>query len=659
VFAPPKFADRPAWLDQFFPPDPGALRLLAALRSTLAGALTFGFVVLLGLAVAVPIADRVLGFALGLFIAATLRDGSRRQQAITIALAPCAAFAATALAAILYREPIVAAAAAPPLMFLAACGAAHGPRYGSLGMVALISYMVGLVSRLPLQDLSLRALVLIGAAAIVALVRFVLLPERPQAELERLRKAIHVWVGRALARIEAGVAAGEWTQKTEADLRRDVRRLGDVVMLAQARVAALAARLPAKEKLGNRWMHLLRIELTIERAARVALIDLGGPDDRAWLLTALQDLRSAAPLPPGPPATQLAAALALLDRVLREPPEETTPIAAGPPPALALSLRPALQTAIAAALAVFVGVLISPNRWYWAAFAAFVMFQGTRSRSESIAKGAQFMAGTCAGVFTGMLIATLLDGHQALAMAAIIAATFLAFQANVAAYGVMAFWMTIILGLAFGMLGYFTPDLLLLRLKEAAVGSLCGALVASLVLVRRDRAAAQDATIAFLSALGRTLDDCAHALIEGALDPKLSALMLASEQSAHDLCAIAQAEFVGRLAARNEPLRQRVLLLEACEQWARELAQICLQSVRLADPEQMGAARHAIARIDATLARLTGRVSENAVQQRPGEAELADNFGLAFPDDPPFRAVRLLVRLDNALTHVALRWTDG
>ena len=68
---------------------------------------------------------------------------------------------------------------------------------------------------------------------------------------------------------------------------------------------------------------------------------------------------------------------------------------------------------------------------------------------------------------------------------------FLAFQANGVAYGVMVFWITIILGLLFGMIGYFAPEFLLLRLKETAAGAICGVLVASFVLVRREFAATQ------------------------------------------------------------------------------------------------------------------------------------------------------------------------
>src|SRR5262249_7149006 len=158
------------------------------------------------------------------------------------------------------------------------------------------------------------------------------------------------------------------------------------------------------------------------------------------------------------------------------------------------------------ALAVVSGALVSSNRWYWAAFAAYVMFQGTRSRGESIAKGVQFMTGTVAGVFIGAILATLLSGHDLLTLAMIVGAVFLAFQANLAAYGVMIFWITIILGLTFGMLGYFAPEFLLLRLKETMAGALCGLVVASFVLVRREYAATHDATIAFLRALAQSVD---------------------------------------------------------------------------------------------------------------------------------------------------------
>ena len=61
------------------PPDPGALRLLAALRATLAGVVTFFLVMLMGSVAALPVTDRILGFGIALFIAANVRDGTPRH----------------------------------------------------------------------------------------------------------------------------------------------------------------------------------------------------------------------------------------------------------------------------------------------------------------------------------------------------------------------------------------------------------------------------------------------------------------------------------------------------------------------------------------------------------------------------------------------------
>ena len=279
------------------------------------------------------------------------------------------------------------------------------------------------------------------------------------------------------------------------------------------------------------------------------------------------------------------------------------------------------------------------------------MFQGTRSRGELLIKGTQFIIGTFAGVVFGMLLATLLSGHETLTIGAIVAAVFLAFQANVAVYGAMVFWLTVILGLLFGMLGFFAPGLLLLRLKEAAVGAACGAAVASLVLVRRERVAADDAMRAFLLALGQSVDSAAHGLLDGRPAPDLAAHILVAEQCFRDLSAIAQSERVGLARAHDEALRRRMLLLEGCELWARELGQICLQSARLQDPAVVRLVSETVARIDAAIPALIARMAS------PRHDEPAEVAEQSLADNLP-RAVRLLLRIDSALAHVVLRNTQ-
>jgi uncharacterized membrane protein YccC len=641
-------------LDFVFPPDPGALRLLAALRATLAGVLTFLLVMLLGTVTAIPDADRILGFALALFITATVRDGTPRQQLTTTAIAPFAAFAAAALAALLLDQPFAAAAVIPLIMFAATYGASRGPRYASLGTVAVIAYTIGLVTRLPPNTLPMRLVVLILAAVNAAVVRRVLLPERPQAELARLSHAIDIGVRSALDTIASAVTVGAWTERTRADLRHDLRRLSETILLAQGRVAALPGETQA-EKAHVR--QLLKVELATERAARVALRDLGTPADRTALLASLQAVRGGETPASSEPTTRLSVTLGLLGQVMHDPPEEVVTPRAPPSVSAVSALRPAFQTAIAAGLAILGGNLVSPNRWYWAAFAAFVMFQGTHSRGESIKKGVQFMIGTLAGVVFGMLAATLLSGHEILSMAAIIIAVFLAFQANVAAYVVMMFWITVTLGLLFGLLGYFTPDLLLMRLEEAATGAACGALVATLVMVRRDGTAALEARVAFLRALRELLGTASAALLGDKPETDLAGQILAAAQRFHDLIALSQNggyRPTGLASPREKTERDRILLLEPIEEWASDLGYLSLQPAKLEDPALIRSVRETAAHIDETLAELIDRwAAASPVRQVPSEP--TEDLGKTPRGELANRAARLLLRIDTALVNLASR----
>jgi uncharacterized membrane protein YccC len=322
-----------------------------------------------------------------------------------------------------------------------------------------------------------------------------------------------------------------------------------------------------------------------------------------------------------------------------------------PPAASAAGWRPALQTAAASALAIAGSELILPDRWYWAAFAAFVMFQGTRSRGESVAKGVAFVTGTSAGLVAGLLLATLLSGHELPSIVAIVIAVFLAFQANVIAYGVMIFWITVILGLMFGMMGYFTFNVLVVRLEESAIGVASGVLVACLVLVRRERDVTEEAATAFLRALRELVRSAAAVLLEGKPARDLASHILGTEQRFRELSAVAASEQSRFGIERRERLRRRVMVLAACGNWGRELGTICLRSGRIEDTGLAKVAAHALARIDDTLSYLTGERS-NAAEAVEG-AGTANEVVPAGPDDPISHAVRLLLRLDAALDRVA------
>lgn len=195
-----------------FPPDPGLLRLRAAPRATLAGLLTFLLVVLLSVLLpphlAPSLPDRILGFAIGLFAGAAVRDATGRKRAVTLALVPFAAFALCVAAALLLDHPLAADLLVPAIMFAVTYSGAQGPRWGVIGTIALISCVISLVAQRPPSALPAQAIVVCLGAADAALVRFMLLPERPAVELARLRHSIRHGISRVLGRIDAAVNTG-------------------------------------------------------------------------------------------------------------------------------------------------------------------------------------------------------------------------------------------------------------------------------------------------------------------------------------------------------------------------------------------------------------------------------------------------------------------
>ena len=144
--------------------------------------------------------------------------------------------------------------------------------------------------------------------------------------------------------------------------------------------------------------------------------------------------------------------------------------------------RQAIQAVVAASLAIVTGDLVSPARWYWAVIAAFVVFAGTNTWGDTLTKGWQRLSGTVLGVPCGILVATLVAGNRTGSLVMIFVCLFCAFYFMQVTQSLMAFWITTMLALLYGLLGQFSFDVLLLRIEETAIGAVIGVAVAILVL---------------------------------------------------------------------------------------------------------------------------------------------------------------------------------
>jgi uncharacterized membrane protein YccC len=197
-----------------------------------------------------------------------------------------------------------------------------------------------------------------------------------------------------------------------------------------------------------------------------------------------------------------------------EPDPEPAPDGrAGKPRGLDSATRAGIQAAIGGALAIAGGELLSAQRWYWAVIAGYIVFAGTTSRGDLLVKGWRRVWGTLLGIIAGTVLATLLAGRTELNVVALLACIFLAFYTLRVSYATMTFFITVMLGMLYDILGTFTPDVLLLRLAETAIGVTGSVIAAMLVLPTRTRATVLTELHDYFGALRDELLDAERLLV--------------------------------------------------------------------------------------------------------------------------------------------------
>jgi hypothetical protein len=325
---------------------------------------------------------------------------------------------------------------------------------------------------------------------------------------------------------------------------------------------------------------------------------------------------------------------------------------------LALSTRQAIQVGVATSLAIVFGELVSPARWYWAVVAAFVMFAGTASRGDVLTRGWQRLVGTVGGVVAGMLLAFLVGGHFVVTLVLLFVCVFLALYLLRISQGLMAFWITAVLALLYGLIGQFSVETLVLRVEETAVGGALGALAGFLVLPKKTRTAFVEAFDDTVDAIDDVL--CAAADAITGRPPAAPPVELAREMD----------DRLGTLRQRAKPLdsplpwrrgrggyQSAVRVLTAVDHYARALARL---SDRIVAPGWAVTLDPAMDRVRANIDGLRELFdgAEDPAEVRPAE-QLVDaaEAWAARTDDPSLRpallaVVRVLRRIDQIVVRL-------
>ncbi|MCW2792653.1 MAG: hypothetical protein JWO76_1751, partial [Nocardioides sp.] len=275
---------------------------------------------------------------------------------------------------------------------------------------------------------------------------------------------------------------------------------------------------------------------------------------------------------------------------------------------LSMTSRQAVQVMLAGLIAIGLGTWLSPTRYYWAVIAVFVTFTGTGTRSETFLKGVARISGTLVGLVAAIALAHVTAGHTVAIFSTILLSIFLAFYLVKVSYTAMTFFITILLGQLYSVIGTLSDQLLELRLGETAVGAVVGVLVAMLFAPLSTRDTVRSARDELLVTLEALLVGVAS--YAGGERVDLDALSRALDDRARRVALVAK-PLVGPLGrgSASRRTRRRLGLYVAAVAQARALV-LSLQRRAVARPDTIVAAARALA--DAVRALLSADIGEGA-----------------------------------------------
>ena len=279
-----------------------------------------------------------------------------------------------------------------------------------------------------------------------------------------------------------------------------------------------------------------------------------------------------------------------------------------------IATRQSVQVALAGVLAIAVGSQLSPSRYYWAVIAAFVTFTGTATRAETFLKAANRVLGTLAGLVAAIVLAHVTQGDTPLVLATILASVFLGFYLIRVSYAWMIFFITIMLGQLYTILGTFSDALLVLRLEETAVGAGAGIVVALLVTPLSTRDTVRSARDGVLVSLADVLDGVAAYAEGGRVD--LDARSRALDERTRGLLLVARPLTRPLVVGNHSPtMRRRLAIYTLAVAQARALV-VSLQAHGRPDPDRA----ETIAEAARELAVASRRMTEAGVGEGSAEA---------------------------------------
>lgn len=484
--------------------DPGRVGLRLGLRVVLTAAAVSLILFLLGRWVHMPAAGYALGMISAVQGAAQIRDATAAERAVTGSYAAIAGFAAIAVISYVEHSLLHIDLVLLAVVFLATYARRFGPRWQAVGVFTFMCGVVGAFLKAPETDLKEIAIALAISGVTAHIIRTFVIPDTVTRDFRRVVNAT-LSISRDLQR-PIGEACGSSGTDDGKNLFIRIGRLRNAILMCESYLP-LQAKGADAESASGLALRLLDLQLAAEMAMEACLKSDAERSSSAagdWQ-RALANFRKSGE------------ALQAAGRNLPESFPKSHGSGTSPPPVSGLlpkrrewlkddALRLSLQVTLACALAMAGGELLSSERWFWAVMAAFLIFMNTQSSGAVAIRGLGRSLGTAFGIAAGIALATATHGSPYWAIPLIGISMFMAFYLIHVSYTGMTFCITITISLIYGLIGIFTPELLVLRLEETAFGAAAGILVALIVLPVSPARRAQQAKNKLINALVGLID---------------------------------------------------------------------------------------------------------------------------------------------------------
>ena len=566
-------------LDRLAAADPALARLRMASRTTLtlaAVALTLTGIYFVH---PLPIAGFGIGIITAFLGALAIRDASAGARAVTRVWCALAAFVAMATVSALEPHTRIIDGFFLVVIFVAVWARRFGLRWTAVGMMAFMATFMAAYLRPGIGDLVGVAIAIVASSIVGHFVRNVVLPERPERDFAVALSATETRLNRLRDALAAMAGGGRPTPDTAREIVGMEAALKNALLTAEGYLPGEAADPAAEELRRNMVVALFDLHLAVETRFFVGFDETtgrsrGGEVEAAdrridEALGAVKDLAhvlpkaafEGEPLRPSPPGGPL----------------PKSSLLTGP------STKTAVQVTLASALAMIGGIWISQTRWFWAILTAFIVFNNTQSRGDTALRGMARALGTLFGIVAGIALATILAGKTVLSIVLIAVFVFVGFYYLIVSYAVMVFFITLVVALLYGLLGQFSPELLLLRLEETVVGAAAGIFISFIVFPRSTSSTAAAAVEDYFAAFDDLLATARDAILNGT--PVKLIRKVRELDRCYDALEAAARPLGSQWQLVRHPgrVRRTLIRFRGCAHWARIFADNCRAELARSD----------------------------------------------------------------------------